>query len=120
MRQIKLSITTAADGSATVTSTEFVNGLLYGFFYAPGTIATGGDLTISFVNSASAQTLLTITNAGTSNVSWYPRGSSCGATGTSTSDNLVMIPVIGYLKVVVAEGGNAASGALYGYVLEME
>jgi len=118
MQEIKLAITTASDGSATVTSTQNVKGFLYGLHYAPGTIATGGDLTISFVNGANAQTVLTVTNGGTSNVSWYPRGSSCGATGTSNSDNLIMIPIVGLPKVVVADGGSGGVGALYFYVLE--
>ena len=120
MRVIQLAITTDADGAATVTGSEFCTGWLYGLRYVPGTIATGGDLTISWTLGSNAQTILTITNAGTSDVSWYPRSSSCGATGTSNSDNLIMVPFFGLPKVVVAQGGNGGAGSLYFYILETE
>lgn len=116
-RLITLTIATDGDGAATVTSTEHVNGLLYGLRYVPGTIDTGADLTISFTNSVITQTVLTITNAGTSAISWYPRVDTCGATGTALSANDQMVPIIGYLKVVVAQGAATKAGALYGIIL---
>lgn len=119
MREIRLDITTAGDGSATVTSTEMTVGVIYGLRYAPGTIATGADLTISWINGPTAQTILTITNAGTSATSWFPRSSSCGSTGTSTSDSLIMEPIVGSPKVVVAQGGSGGIGQLYFYILEV-
>lgn len=115
---VTLSITTAADGSATVKSAQAYNGLLYGLKYVPGTLATGADLTIGVTQSEYDATILTITDAGTSEVSWYPRNSTCGATGTSNSDALVYPPVVGHVQVVVAQGGNATSGTLYAYILD--
>jgi hypothetical protein len=119
MRIIALPITTAADGTATVQQSEnAVNGFLVEVIYVPGTLDTGADLTISIANSKVTKTLLTLTDAGTSTLTRYPRGSACGATGTVGTDGMQYIPVIGQFKVVVAQGGNAGVGALYFTVLE--
>jgi hypothetical protein len=113
---IKLAITVTAGGAATVVSENY-NGLLYGLKYVPDTLDTGADLTITSTQSECDITILTITNAGTSEVEWYPRLNSCGATGAANTDYLVLPPVIGALKVVVAQGGVSMSGTLYGILL---
>lgn len=118
-RVIPFTLTCDASGDAAVTQAEIgVNGYIYEVMYVPGTIATGGDVTLTVVNSALTKTILTLTNAGTSTLIRYPRGSGCGATGTVGTDAVTMIPVIGRLKVVVAEGGNLGAGNLYVTVLE--
>lgn len=116
LKLVPLAITTTAGGAATVVS-ENHNGFLFGLKYVPGTLDTGADLTISTSQSECDITILTITNAGTSEVEWYPRLNSCGATGTANTDYLIMPPIIGALKVVVAQGGDTKTGKLYGMVL---
>ncbi len=115
---IPLTLAVSAGGALTLADTNFINGLLWEVHYVPGTLDTGADLTISTINSAVAKTLLTITNAGTSTVNWYPRASTCGATGTVTTDNAVLLPVVGRLQVVVAQGGTSTTGTMVITILE--
>jgi hypothetical protein len=118
-RIIKLPIVCDTNGAATVQQSEVgVNGYLEEVVYVPGTIATGGDLTITVENSVQSKAILTLTDAGTSTLVKYPRGSGCGATGVVGTDAIQHIPVIGQFKVVVAQGGNGGAGALYFTVLE--
>ncbi len=118
-RIIALPIVCDTNGAATVKHSEtLVNGYLEEMQYVPGTLDTGADLTISVVSSKVTKTLLTLTNAGTSTLILYPRGSACGATGTVGADGMQHIPVVGKLQVVVAQGGNGGAGALYCTVLE--
>lgn len=115
LHKVHLKITTAADGSATVTSPNWVLGWLYRVVYKPGTLDTGADLTLTSEGPMS-QALLVKTNAGTSNVSYYPltvsNQASDGAAGTSY-DTYLMID--GKLKLVVAQGGNVTTGEMIVY-----
>lgn len=116
-RYDRISITTAADGSATVYSAPFV-GLLHALVYLPGAsgLDTGADLTIT--DEATGHALVTVTNGGTSTVVIMPRGATAStanaaslyaAGGAAVNDRL---PVVGRVKIVVASGGNAKSGAI--------
>ena len=67
-----VAFTTIADGSATVYSGEFVNGRLLEVVYTYDDAATGADFTIT--GNTTGKALLTVTNAGTSTVTWRPRG----------------------------------------------
>jgi hypothetical protein len=119
LRVIPFVITCDASGDASVTQAEpMVNGYLWEVMYVPGTIATGGDVTLSVVNTVVTKTILTMTDAGTATLIKYPRGNACGATGTVGTDGIQLIPVVGKLKVVVAQGGNAGAGTLYVTVME--
>jgi hypothetical protein len=115
---IPLIGTTNSSGAATIKATRSVNGLLWGFIEDKGTLVDGVDFTLSVVNSEAAITLLTLTNANTDGAEFYPRGSSCGATGTSNNDNMVMKPVVGVLQCVIAQGGDTFTGGMYALVLE--
>jgi hypothetical protein len=115
---IPLVGTTNGSGGATVKATRSVNGLLWGFIEDKGDLADGVDFTLSVVNSEAAITLLTLTNANTDGAEFYPRGSSCNATGVSTSDNMIMKPVVGVLQCVIAQGGATKTGGMNALVLE--
>ena len=112
----KVDIETDASGDATVYLTHGINrrprGMLYALRYVPGTLAAGADLTIT--GESSEIPVLTVANAGTSDVFWYPRAIlnevADGAAGVSGSE---LIPIVDErIKVVVAQGGNATSGSM--------
>ena len=71
MKNITLSITTAANGSATVNDTTAILGELYAIEYRPGTIATGATITVTCEGGGS-KPLLTKASAGTANSWYYP------------------------------------------------
>lgn len=110
--------TTDGNGDAIVTSTRAVNGLFYGLIEDKGTLSDGVDLTLASVQGETAITLLTLTNANTDQAEYYPRASSCGNTGTSNSDSMIMQPVVGHLRLTIAQGGATHTGGVYAFVLE--
>lgn len=118
MKKTTVKVTTAADGSATGTSTNWVFGFLFRISYLPGTLDAGADLTITSEGPIS-QSLLVKANAGTSNVPLYPRtvsnAGNDGAAGT-TYDTLPLID--GKIKVVVAQGGDTKTGTLIFYYFD--
>lgn len=109
-------IVTNASGDATVYLSHGLNrkpnGFLVALKYTPGTLATGADLTIT--GETSGIPILTITNAGTSNVFYYPRALlNAVADGTASSTSSEFIPIKDErIKVVVAQGGNAGAGSI--------
>jgi hypothetical protein len=118
---IPLIGTTGSGGSAgvaTIKAARAVNGLLYGVIEDKGDLEDGVDLTLSVVNSETAVTLLTLTDANTDQAQFYPRGNSCGATGASNADGLIMLPVVGVLQLAVAQGGTTKTGGVYALVME--
>jgi len=121
MKVIHLPIVTDSNGIATVMASESVNGALWAVAVDIGDGATAlpntTDITLSVVNGALNTTLLTLTDVAADAV-LYPRGNSCGATGIVSTDGLILLPVIGVLKVVVAQGGDVQTGSLTVYVLE--
>ena len=78
-----------------------IDGLLTGT--SDFTITTIGDL---------PRSVITLTNVDCTSASqnYRPRESSCGATGTSNSDYTLMIPVVGDIKIVLAQGGATVTG----------
>lgn len=112
----KADIVTDASGDATVYLSHGLNRKPNGFLvclkYTPGTMDTGADLTIT--GESSSIPILTVTNAGTSVVFFYPRAllnqvadAAAGASGTE------FIPIKDErIKVVVAQGGNAKAGSI--------
>ena len=79
--------------------------------YFPGTIATGADLTITIEDSGVA--VLTKADAGTSNVSYYPRAPNTEVADGSAGSAVELIPVVDdRLKVVVAQGGDTKTGEI--------
>jgi hypothetical protein len=121
LTKVKTNIVTDASGNATVYLTHGtgspLRGLLWMLKYTPGTIDTGADITIT--GETSGVPILTVTNAGTSDVFWYPRAllnevadASAGISGTE------VIPIFDErIKVVVASGGNVASGSIEAILL---
>jgi hypothetical protein len=119
MKKVFLKFTTAADGSATTTSTESVMGACRAVTYIPGSTDTGATITLTCEGPVS-KPVLTKASAGTSNLVFYPRdlvhavADGAALTGTSGGDRT--LPILdGHLKVVVASGGNAKSGSLLVY-----
>ena len=116
MKNRTLSITTAADGSATVNDTTAILGKLYAIEYRPGTIATGATITATCEGGGS-KPLLTKATAGTANSWYYPRdlvhavADGAALTGTSGGDRCKPI-LSGRVRVVVAAGGNGGVGTV--------
>lgn len=112
----KVDIVTNASGDATVYLTHGINRNPNGFLvllqYTPGTIATGADLTITGEDSGIP--IITITDAGTSPVFWYPRALLNAVADGAASDNpSEFIPIENErIKVVVAQGGNGGQGLI--------
>lgn len=102
-------ITTDASGAAVATVSIDKDVLLFGISYIKGNFADGVDLTVATANSVLSKTLLTVTNMNAS-VDLYLRANSCGATGTVSTDGLIMHPLFGNLTLTIAHGGNATSG----------
>jgi len=116
MKNITLSITTAANGSATVNDTTAILGELYAIEYRPGTIATGATITVTCEGGGS-KPLLTKVSAGTANSWYYPRdlvhavADGAALTGTSGGDRCKPI-LSGRVRVVVAAGGSGGIGTV--------
>lgn len=115
-----LAFTTAADGSATVRSGFPVNGRIQEVTYTYDDADTGADFTVT--GNTTGRAVLTITNAGTSTVTWKPRevvhpiaNTGAGAALTYDGTNEIYDSfwlVDEEIKLVVASGGNAKSGTL--------
>ena len=122
MKNITLSITTAANGSATVNDTTAILGELYAIEYRPGTIATGATITVTCEGGGS-KPLLTKASAGTANSWYYPRdlvhavADGAALTGTSGGDRCKPI-LSGRARVVVASGGSGGVGTVEIYYKE--
>jgi hypothetical protein len=110
----RVNIVTDAIGDATVFITHGINrklnGLLLSIRYYPGTIEAGADLTIT--GETSGIPILTVTNAGTGIVVYYPRALlNEVADGAIGARGMEIIPIHNErIKVVVAQGGNATAG----------
>ena len=115
LHKTSTTITTAADGSATVYLGSNIRGELVALKYSPGTIATGGDLTIT--GETSAVPILTVTNAGTSDVWYYPRApANQVADAAAITDSAERIPIVNErIKVVMAQGGATKTGSIEAY-----
>lgn len=111
----RITITTAADGSATVYSSA-ICGLLHALIYVPGTIDTGAGLTIT--DDVTGHALFADTSMGTSTLYKMPRGATQSVTDTGlvyAGTDIVAdrIAIVGRVKAVMASGGNAKTGYLY-------
>lgn len=107
-RKVSATFTTDGSGNATV-YTDAVNGRILSVIYTYGDAATGADITIS--TETTAQTVLTVTNAGTASTQWQPRldqhdnvAAAQGYTEAWAVDERV--------KVVVAQGGDTKTGTI--------
>ena len=110
-----ITLTTAADGSATVYSPH-VTGRVLGIRVVVGTLDTGTDLTITA--EATGEAIMTVANVA-ANTSYYPRvgvnAASDGAAATLDGTRLMRDYV--YLandrvKIIAAQGGNVTTGTV--------
>lgn len=122
MKAVRVEYTTASDGSATAYSTYSVMGEVCAVDYLPGTTDTGATVSVyDEPKGGFTHTLLVKATAGTSNLRFYPRDlvhkaeDGAALTGTAGGDRAEPI-ANGYIKVVIASGGNAKSGAVIVYV----
>jgi hypothetical protein len=115
MRHLTFALATNGSGVASTTATRRVLGKLYAIAYRPGTIDTGATLTVTAVG-VQTTTLVSLANAGTSNIVLYPRdlqhGTSNGAALTGTAGGDRCLPIIdGLLTVAIASGAASKAGA---------
>jgi len=126
LKRVITTITTAADGSATVFLGNRLTGWLVALIYRPGTMDTGADLTITTqwnpaVTPAGGLPtggipILTKVNLGTGNSYLFPRAlptnanSATGPLGTVPSERIPLSE--DKIKVVVAQGGNTLTGTI--------
>lgn len=121
VQRIDFTLTVSAGGAATVYSSGPVTGEIRQITYVPDAtnpLDAGADLTIT--GEVSGVAIATLSNIGTSTVSWAPRQathSTVGAAtlfaagGTAVTDRIALAGE--RIKVVVAQGGNALTGQLF-------
>ena len=110
---VSTAIDTDSSGDATVYLGTRLRGRIHAIKYEPGTIATGGDLTIT--GETTGVPILVKANAGT----WfYPRELvSLHTSGADATDAFTDIyAVLERIKVVVAQGGATKSGTITAYI----
>uniref|UniRef100_A0A6M3IKL7 Uncharacterized protein n=1 Tax=viral metagenome TaxID=1070528 RepID=A0A6M3IKL7_9ZZZZ len=117
LRSYEVEITTAADGSATDYAGLKITGKVVAIKYAYGTLAATADFVITGATSGSP--ILTLTDVAQANTWWFPRilatqhNDGSAFTDASGGPPLVFAERI---KIVTAQGGNAATGAMTFYV----
>lgn len=116
MRRYKVAITTAADGSATA-YTPRAAGKIHSIQYLKTDFADGVDFTIT--TEATGESVISKSDVNASAV-FYPRAPTHSQTGTPllyAADGAAVADKIALasdrLKIVVAQGGNAKSGAVH-------
>jgi hypothetical protein len=119
-----IALTTASDGTLTVYSTKPVTGFIERIHYTPdGTVPLDNTADITITAKDSGGAILTITNQAQAATDYAPRQATHSVTGVAAlfaAGGLAVndrIPIAtDFLKVVVAQGGNAKKGTLYFYV----
>lgn len=116
IRAVKLTTTTAADGSGTALAVAPASGWLEMVDWIDGDFANGVDavLSVTGTDSATDHTLLTLTNADNDAI-YYPRrvvDTTAGAAATGVYDRFVFS---GYLKLTIASGGDTKTGGCVVY-----
>lgn len=116
MKRYKVTVTTAADGSATA-YTPRLSGKLNAVHYVKTDFADGVDFTIT--SEATGQGIWTDTNVNASEIVQprAPTHDQAGAAllyasgGTAVADRLALAN--DRVKIVIAQGGNAKSGTFH-------
>jgi hypothetical protein len=118
---VQFNITTATGGAFTETEPISSRGpcLLYEVQWVDGDLADGVDAVLSVTGTPSGvdKTLLTLTNANNDAV-YYPRVLESDNAGTATT-GYAFQGVHGQLKLAVTDGGDAKTGKLIAYLLEV-
>lgn len=117
MKRIKLTVTTAADGSATAYSPRIGGGDLDSIHYVKTDFADGVDFTIT--DEATGESLWTDTNINASEVvrPRAPTHDQSGAArlyaagGVAVGSRITLANT--RIKVVIAQGGNAKTGTFH-------
>lgn len=116
MRRYKVPITTAADGSATAYSPR-VAGKIHSLHYVKTDFADGVDFTITA--EVTGESILAKSDVNASAV-FYPRAAThtqagvaalYASGGTAVSDKIAIAS--DRVKITIAQGGNAKSGAFH-------
>lgn len=113
---VKATLTTNASGVASATLTHGnnrnPNGFISAIRYDPGTLDTGADLVITGANSGIP--ILTKSNAGTSEVWYYPRElANAVADGAENTVSSEYIPIMNEpISVSLTGGGNTLQGEI--------
>ena len=117
IRNIRLNVTTASNGSGTATAETAVTGYLKMVDWIDGTFADGVDAVLSttLTSSGTDTTLLTLTNADNDAV-YYPRRVVDTTAGAAATGIYGCFLVDGYLKLAVTGGGDAKTGGCVVYV----
>ncbi|WP_025294067.1 hypothetical protein [Sphingomonas sanxanigenens] len=119
MRRYKVTVTTAADGTATA-YTPRVSGKLHSVHYVPdGANAYPNTVDVTITSEVTGEALVTRTNVAAAFVT-YPRKDTAGADGTAAlfaagGTAVQDKPALGNdrIKIVLAQGGNAKVGAFH-------
>ena len=114
--EVSTAIETDGSGDATVYLGTRLRGRVHAIKYTPGTIATGGDLTIT--GETTLVPILVQANAGTSEVWFYPRAfpnqNTDGAAEADAREDIYVFKE--RIKVVVAQGGATKTGSITAYI----
>lgn len=116
VQRVEVDVTTDASGNATVYS-EYVTGRLSAIEYVKTDFAAGVDFTITSENSGESLWTQNDVNASTVVRPRAPTHSQAGVAslyasgGTAVQDKIALAN--DRVKIVIASGGNAASGTFY-------
>jgi hypothetical protein len=121
LKEVRLSGTTSAGGALTVNSTIPILGRLFSVQWIDGTFDNGVDGIISTQGHQSSKTLLTVTD-GDDDALYYPRDlvhdeTGAALTGTQGGDRAMPL-MVGTLRLVVSDGGNAKTGGCIVFYVE--
>jgi len=112
LESIKLKGTTDASGDVTINGEKSIFGRLYAILWDQGNFDNTCDATFSYTDEeGNSRTLLTLTNVSADGV-YYPREKVHTNVGAAATGEVFDLPVIaGKPKLVIAQGGNAKTGA---------
>lgn len=114
MRDVKLSFTTDASGAATAISPDLSGTKLVAVEWIDGDLTDGVDGVFSIIDRHSGidRALITLTDANSD--AYYHVGAAVyGVTGAAVTNSYTPPIIDGKIKLVVASGGSAKSGAAY-------
>ena len=116
LRDIRLTVTSAANGAGNATTDVAVFGYLEAVDWIDGSFADGVDAVLSVVNTSSGteHTLLTLTNADNDAV-YYPRRVHDTTAGAAATALYTRFLIAGHLKLAVTNGGDTKTGGCVVY-----
>lgn len=114
--RLKAAITCDASGDASITVIGSAFGRVVAVGYAPGTLATGVDITVTDSDSGAA--LFVLTNAGVTARYFRPTAVVTDNVGVAVTAATTAVDVnrdvfvAGNIKITAAQGGNLGAGSL--------